>query len=184
MLHHLAKFAHARKPAYARPPFCGGSNPCPRVRIHIIKHNKKSRPLGVFYFLAVQEIFYLWLMKNLHPRHKRNGQKQGKTGNFCKKRYFWANFTQPTIEHARRFSGFLPCPAQKFPTKITGNFLEHIRELSANNRELYFSHLRESVCYLYAICLQMPHRVKRLKLRHDTDSKHLLKSVCFLYPSY
>ena len=40
-LHHLAKFAHARKPAYSRPPFCGGSNPCPRVRIHIIKHNKK-----------------------------------------------------------------------------------------------------------------------------------------------
>ena len=40
-LHHLAKFAHSRKPAYARPPFCGGSNPLPRVRIHIIKHNKK-----------------------------------------------------------------------------------------------------------------------------------------------
>jgi len=26
-LHHLAKFARTRKPAYARPPFCGGSNP-------------------------------------------------------------------------------------------------------------------------------------------------------------
>ena len=23
------EFAHSRKPAYARPPFCGGSNPCP-----------------------------------------------------------------------------------------------------------------------------------------------------------
>ena len=51
-LHHLAKFAHARKPAYPRPPFCGGSNPCPRVRIHIIKHNKKSRHTGVFFIVA------------------------------------------------------------------------------------------------------------------------------------
>ena len=135
MLHHLAKFAHARKPAYARPPFCGGSNPCPRVRIHIIKHNKKSRPLGVFFIVAVQETFYLWHMKDLLPTYERNGQKQGKTGIFCKKRYFFGNFTQLRLERARRFSVFLLYSAQKFPTKITGNFLEHNRELSANNRE-------------------------------------------------
>ena len=49
--------------------------------------------------------------------------KRLKTGNFCKKRYFLAIFTQPRLEHARRFSGFLPCLAQKFPTKITGIFL-------------------------------------------------------------
>lgn len=75
-------------------------------------------------------------MKDLRPRHKRNGQKQGKTGNFCKKWHFGSIFTQPTIEHARIFSGFLHCSAQKFPTKTTGNFLDYIRELSANNREL------------------------------------------------
>ena len=75
-------------------------------------------------------------MKDLRPTYDPNGQKQGKTGNFCKKRYFLGNFTQPTIEHVRRFSGFLPCPAQKFPTKTTGKFSEHNRELSANNREI------------------------------------------------
>ena len=135
-------------------------------------------------FLAVQETFYLWPMKDLRPRHKRNGQKQGKTGNFCKKWHFGAIFTQLRLERTCRFSAFLPCPAQKFPAKITGNFSEHIRELSANIRELYFNHLRESVCYLYSVCLQTLHRVKQLKLHHYTDSKHLLKSVCFLYPSY
>ena len=117
---------------------------------------------------------------NIRPKRS----KTGKNRDFLQKTVLLAFFTQLRLEHVRRFSVFLPCPAQKFPTKITGNFLDYTRELSANNRELYFSHLRESVCYLYAICLQMPHRVKRLKLRHDTDSKHLLKSVCFLYPSY
>ena len=36
--------------AYPRPPFCGGSTPCPWVRIHIVKHNKKTRPMGVFFY--------------------------------------------------------------------------------------------------------------------------------------
>ena len=90
----------------------------------------------------MQGIFYLWLMKDLCPRHNQNSQNHKKTGKnrekqgiFAKNGYFGAIFTQPTIEHARRFSEFLPCPAQKFPTKITGNFSEHIRELSANIRE-------------------------------------------------
>ena len=93
----------------------------------------------MFFIVAVQEIFYLWLMKDLRPTHDQNGQKQGKTGNFCKKRYFLGNFTQPSIEHTRRISVFLPHSAQKIPTKTTGNFLDYIRELSTNNRELYFS---------------------------------------------
>lgn len=74
-------------------------------------------------------------MKNLRPTYDQNGQKQGKTGNFCKKWHFGASFTQPRLEHARIFSVFLPYSAQKFPTKITGNFLDHIRDFSANNRE-------------------------------------------------
>lgn len=78
-------------------------------------------------------------MKDLCPRHKQNGQKQGKTGNFCKKRYFLGNFTQPTIERARRFLSIFIISNTKFPAKITGNFSEPNRELSANNRELYFS---------------------------------------------
>ena len=57
-------------------------------------------------FLAVQETFYLWHMKDLRQTYDQNGQKQGKTGNFCKKWHFWANFTQPKLEHARRFSVF------------------------------------------------------------------------------
>ena len=90
---------------------------------------------GCVIFLAVQETFYLWHMKDLLPTYERNGQKQGKTGNFCKKWHFGAILTQPRLEHTRRFSEFLLYSAQKFPTKITGNFLEHNRELSANNRE-------------------------------------------------
>ena len=122
MLHHLAKFAHARKPAYARPPFCGGSNPCPRVRIHIIKHNKKSRPLGVFFIVAAQETFYLWLMKDLRPTHEQNGQKQGKTGNFCKKRYFLGNFyTTYDRIHAQIF-GIFTLPRTKIPYKNNREF--------------------------------------------------------------
>ena len=111
----------------------------------------------------------------------KNREKQGIS---AKNGTFGNFFTQPTIEHVRRFSALLPYSTQKFPTKITGIFLKHNRELSANNRELYFSHLRESVCYLYAICLQMPHRVKRLKLRHDTGQVHFPTLLCFLYPSY
>ena len=68
-------------------------------------------------------------MKDLRPTYDQNAQKQGKTGNFCKKWHFLASFTQPRLEHARIFSGFLHCSAQKFPTKITGNFLDYIREL-------------------------------------------------------
>ena len=118
------------------------------------------------------------------PKTQTKRTKTGKNREFLQKTVLLAIFTQPRLEHTRRFSEFSSCSAQKFPTKITGNFSEPNRDFPSNNRELYFSHLRESVCYLYAICLQMPHRVKRLKLRHDTDSKHLLKSVCFLYPSY
>lgn len=62
--------------------------------------------VGFYLFLAVQEIFYIWLMKDLRPTHEQNGQKQGKTGNFCKKWHFLAIFTQPILEHARIFSVF------------------------------------------------------------------------------
>ena len=92
--------------------------------------------------MAVQETFYLWLMKDLRPTHNQNSQNHKKTEKnreFLQKMAFFGIFTQPILEYARRFSGFLPCPTQKFPTKITGNFLDYIRELSANNRELYFS---------------------------------------------
>ena len=77
-------------------------------------------------------------MKDLRPTIRTKGLKTGKNREFLQKTVFLAIFTQPTIEHARRFSVFLPYSTQKFPTKITGKFLEHIRELSANNRELYF----------------------------------------------
>ena len=55
---------------------------------HFTGNNKKCPARAFLLFLAVQGIFYLWLMKDLRPRHKRNGQKQGKAGNFCKKRSF------------------------------------------------------------------------------------------------
>ena len=98
----------------------------------------KNAPAGgILLFLAVQETFYLWLMKNLRPTYDPNGQKQGKTGNSCKKRYFWQFFTQPRLEHTCGFLRTCALPATKFPIKITGNFFGPIRKLSANNREFY-----------------------------------------------
>ena len=109
------------------------------IKLKSSRKRVKNKPhkdfVGFYLFLAAQGIFYLWLMKDLRPTYDQNAQKQGKPGNFCKKWHFGAFFTQPRLERTRRFSVFLPYPAQKFPTKITGNFSEPNRELSANNRE-------------------------------------------------
>lgn len=43
---------------------------------------------------------------------------------------------QSALEPASYFLSTYALPVTKFPAKITGNFSEHIRELSANNREL------------------------------------------------
>lgn len=51
--------------------------------------------VGFYLFLAVQGIFYLWLMKDLHPRHNQNSQNHKKTGKnreFLQKMEFWVNF--------------------------------------------------------------------------------------------
>ncbi len=92
------EFAHSRKPAYARPPFCGGSNPSQSaiamgayrfISLGIIK----CPAGGILLYLAVQVIFYLWLMKDLRQRHNQNSQNHKKNrekqGIFAKKRYFW-----------------------------------------------------------------------------------------------
>lgn len=36
--------------------------------------------VGFYLFLVVQEIFYLWLMKELRPRRNQNSQNHKKTG--------------------------------------------------------------------------------------------------------
>ena len=74
-------------------------------------------------------------MKDLRPTYDQNGQKQGKTGKFCKKRYFLGNFYTTQTRIRPQIFGVFALPAQKFPAKITGNFSEHIRELSVNIRE-------------------------------------------------
>ena len=56
-----------------------------------------------------------------------------------------AIFIQPRIERSRRFSKFSSCFAQKFPTKITGNFFGPIRKLSENNRE--FTNILKNITY-------------------------------------
>lgn len=66
-------------------------------------------------------------------RPKRS--KTGKNREFLQKTVLLAFFTQLRLEHTCRISVFLPYSAQKFPTKITGNFLDYIRELSTNIRE-------------------------------------------------
>ena len=107
--------------------------------IKIAGKRGKNKPhknfVGFYLFLAAQETFYLWLMKDLRPTHEQNGQKQGKTGNFCKKRYFLGNFyTTYDRIHAQIF-GIFTLPAPKFPAKITGNFSDHNRDFPPNIRE-------------------------------------------------
>lgn len=56
------------------------------------------------------------------PKTRTKRSKTGKNRDFLQKTVFLGNFTQPRLEHTRRFAEFSPCPAQKFPTKITGIF--------------------------------------------------------------
>ena len=78
--------------------------------------------VGFYLFLAAQGIFYLWLMKDLRQKHKRNGQKQGKTGNFCKKQTFRPkNYTTCTRIHPR-FSKRLRPTLPKIPYKNNREF--------------------------------------------------------------
>ena len=99
--------------------------------------NNKMPPRGILLFLAVQETFYLWLMKDLRPSHNQNGQKQGKTGNFCKKWHFGAIFYTTYDRTRPQICGVFTLSAPKFPTKITGNFSEHIRDFPANIRDYF-----------------------------------------------
>lgn len=92
-------------------------------------------------------VFILGGARNLLPlgyerpesdiRPKRS--KTGKNREFLQKMAFWGNFYTTQTRTRLQIFGILPYSTQKFPTKITGNFLEPNRDLSANNRELYFS---------------------------------------------
>ena len=86
-------------------------------------------------------------MKDLRQTYDPNGQKQEKTGNFCKKRAFLEQFTQPALESTHGFLSSCAPPAPKFPAKITGNFSDHIREQqhSLYTEYFYFSTQDKSV---------------------------------------
>ena len=105
-LHHLAKFAHPRKPAYSRPPFCCGSNPWPRVRIHIIKHNKKIRPLGVIFYCGGDEVF----PRTMHT-HRLRGNRDDLTA------LHWSNLlvVEPAICDCDGFAPFRFTGYNKMP---------------------------------------------------------------------
>ena len=61
----------------------------------------KKRPRwGVLLFLAVQGIFYLWLMKDLRPTIRTKGLKTGKNREFLQKMAFLGKFyTTQTRTH-------------------------------------------------------------------------------------
>ena len=61
-------------------------------------------------------------MKDLRPRHKRNGQKQGKTGNFCKKRYFLGNFYTTQTRTRPQIFGIFTLPRTKIPYRNNREF--------------------------------------------------------------
>ena len=111
---------------------------------HYTTSGHKNTVISVDFRTPAGRVFYFGGARNLlplayerpSPNIRTKGSKTGKNREFLQKTVFFGNFTQLRLEHARRISVFLPCPAQKFPTKTTGNFSEHNRELSANNREL------------------------------------------------
>lgn len=72
--------------------------------------------------MAGQVIFYLWPMKDPRPTYDQNGQKTGKNRDFLQKTVFFSNFTQPRLEHPRRFLSIFIISNTKFPAKITGIF--------------------------------------------------------------
>ena len=57
-------------------------------------------------------------------------------------------FTQPTPESASGFLSTCALPTPKFPTKITGNFSDYNRELSANIREIVIGN-HKTLDFLY-----------------------------------
>ena len=76
--------------------------------------------------MAVQGIFYLWLMKDLCPRHNQNSQNHKKTGKnreILQKTVFLGNFyTTQTRTRPQNF-GIFTLPHTKIPYK--------------NNREVF-----------------------------------------------
>ena len=78
--------------------------------------------VGFYLFLAAQETFYLWLMKDLRPTYDPNGQKQGKTGNFCKKRVFWGNFYTTYDRTRPQNFGIFTLPRTKIPYRNNREF--------------------------------------------------------------
>ena len=64
------------------------------------------------------------LLPLAYERPVPNTRTKGlKTGNFCKKRYFLGNFYTTYDRTRPQIFGIFTLPAQKSPTKITGNFL-------------------------------------------------------------
>ena len=105
-------------------------------------------------------------MKDLRPTYDPNGQKQGKTGNFCKKAVFLAIFIQPTIEHTRRFLSSFVLLATKIPAKITGKFSEPNRELSANNREIVIKK-HKPLDFLYLIRYNTRKEINEMEVNYE-----------------
>ena len=63
----------------------------------------------------------------------KNREKQG----IFAKAVFLDNFCTTQIRTHPQICGVFTLSAPKFPTKITGNFLDYIRELSANIRDYF-----------------------------------------------
>ena len=99
-----------------------------------VRH-KFTRHKGRVNLWRCKKPFTFGLWKTCAQDTNETGKNREKQGIFAKN----GTFTQLRLEHTRRISLFLPHSAQKIPTKTTGNFLDYIRELSTNNRELYFS---------------------------------------------
>jgi len=70
----LANYASMREMGYLRnDKIYSGNTRLKKVPESGAKTNPTRILWGIYLFLAAQEIFYLWLMKDLRPTHERKG---------------------------------------------------------------------------------------------------------------
>ena len=122
--------------------FCGGSNPCSRVRIHIIKHNKNHATGRVFYCGGARNLLPLGYERPA-SNTRTKWLKTGKNREFLQKNVILTKVHTTCARIYLRFSKHLHSTNHKIPYKkqqgifwtisgnyqrITGNFISTILE--------------------------------------------------------
>ena len=145
-------------------PQCNATAGSPRNILHrksptsTLRIYKKNAPLGVFYFLAVQGIFYLWLMKDLRPTIRTKGLKTGKNRDFLQKTVFFRQFYTTYNRTRPQIFGIFTLPCTKIPYKNNREFNspeQGFHSSASGNNSNHSAHLSSK------ISLIQPHKLAR-----------------------